>query len=1256
MSYFFKIIIFFVFTFQVSISFCEPIILSKEVLASPQAYNFQRALQKTSVVESQWLEWSQLLSSNMDKGLEFNWIYDTNGSNKLLSDDPNDIFQQSFFSELIYTLKWTGLNDHTVRYILAFIKENDLEKAIYYLQKLEKKYPANLYLLFNLAHLYEKMSRRDLSIERLSYVLRLPINVEDEIFVNLWMIRLLTDVSDFSQAEKHLSRVIKIVKNQLKESRDAHFEAKIADRERLALEFLKIERKLAELLNYKGLLLYKQNKLVLAFEIFQQLEQEFPGVFVYSFNKNKIFLERRIYESALKNINKMIDNIEALILFFEKKSFQAISSGDLVQGEKLAFSREYFDKILSKLFTRKGEILYRERLYDKALRILKKSVARNSSDFVSWHRIADIHLEKKDYQNAIFSYKKVVQYAKKGSKTQIAALSQIDKVFAQEAIDTIEKQNPLTKLRDEFFQNLEAGDMDRLFDLRDTFLAGEKWLTQGKYQKIIFYFKKEMVDNPQILEFPYYLARSYQDLNQGQLAKLYFKRALKINPRHMPSLYGLSYFFALENRKLEASKILSFMQSIDNNSHFYYSAMAWNFLQKRLFEKAILFYQKAIELKPSLGEYHYRLGISYFKAGLPRFAVHKFEDSRVAGYGWNRSYLFEGLAYFYLGSINKGIKSLKKAAITGKDHPKLVNFARKNLKYSLELLSGRFVRLKRKPRDLKLYKLFSMRKVTKDLIDLSSRKILKGKTLEVIEELKEQEKIDNKNLELKFFMAYVYLLIDRVDSAEESLLSSLDENSLDYRAMSSLAEIYFRSGRLDQCVIYWEKLKRVSNLIKYSIVLEGLASGFSKMLDINPNDEWAAYNYALLKVHTKKPQEALKFLEKINARNRNKQTKYKNILLNLQAYVYYEQGILEENTEFVNTARGILVQGKYRYIDLIDIYKIGIKALDPFSKKEIRKIRVSDEDLKGFITKSLKENAKKEIVQTVSLRSRPRFGAKWNRVDKYIQRTANQPNKNRKVLSSYDVYKRKRNSVEEQYVKIDKYGLRTESNLQKINRENDQYVEDQIREAIGKLKKSDYKAAESSLLETVNVRVDFAEGYFSLLVLYLVEGHYEKIKTLLPLLVSFKSYKGFFKLLEAHLSFQQGYFEQSKKSVLALDSRTISFPKNRVFNALTDIYKRVLLEAPNDFEASLKLGLLYLISAQFEKAEKHYRRAGQYKGLIPYLSETLVYKALYEKRINPAKESLSLMVKLSEVEKKEKWKRLARDIDRLILNFRFLAQ
>ncbi|MCO4783051.1 MAG: hypothetical protein KC646_12070 [Candidatus Cloacimonetes bacterium] len=1233
-----------------------PKTLTKQELASPQAYTFQRALQGVSVVDKQWLEWSQLLSSNMDKGLEFNWIYNMNGANKLLSDDPYDIFQESLFSELIYTPKWTGLNDHTTRYVIAFAKENDYIKAISYLQKLEKKYPANLYCLFNLAHFYEKVERRDLALDRLKKVLYLPINVEDQIYVNLWMIRLLTDSGDFEQSEDHLHKVIKIVKKQLKESKDAHFEAKSADRERLALEYLKIERKLAELLNYQGLIYYKQNKVVLAFEIFQKLEIEFPGVFVYSFNKNKIFLERRMYESALKDINNIIKNIEGLIEFFEKKSYRSISSGDLQQGEKLAFSREYFEKVMSRLLTRKGEILFREKLYDKALAVLRKSVARNSADWVSWHRIADIHLEKKDYPNAIFSYKKVVQYAKKGSKTQLEALALIDKVFAQEAIDSIQSQNPLTKLRDEFFQNMEPGDLDQLFDLRDTFVAGQKWLTQGKYEKIIFYFKKEMVDHPGVLEFPYYLARAYQDLNQGQLAKYYFKKALGLNPNHMPSLYGLTYFISLENRRWEALKLLESMATIDAKSDYYYAAKAWDFMQKRDFPQAIVFYQKAIEVKPSQGEYHYRLGMAYFKSKLHRFAVHKFEDARIAGYSWNRSFLFQGLAYFYLGDIHSGIDSLKKAAVSGKDHPKLVNFAKKNLKYSLELLSQKFVTLKRKPKDLKLYKLFSTRKESRDLIKASVDKILRGDTLKAMDELKKRQKLDPENLELNFFMSYVFLLLEQVDSAEEYLLKSLDKNPMDYRAMSSLSEIYFRSGRLDQCVIYWDKIKRVSNLIQYSEVLEDLQTGFLRMLDINPNDEWAAYHYALLKVHAKKPREAISFLEKINARNKKKQTPFKNTLLNLLAYVYYEQGVLESKDEFINTARGILVQGKYRYLDLIDIYKVGIKALDPKVVKQRPEIRVSDEDLKPFKIDATKENAKKEVYQTVALRSKPHSGAKWNRVDQYIQRAANQPDRSSKVLSSYDVYQKNRNSVEEQYLNVNQFTVKSETELQKINRENDQYVVEQMNRAIDKLKKSQYKAAESSLLEAVNARVDFAEGYFSLLLLYLVEGHYEKIKTLIPLLDSFESYKSFLTLLEAHTSFQQGYFQQAKLSVASLDSKTISFPRNRVFLALEDIYTSVLRDVPNDFEASLKLGLLYTISAQFEKAEVHYRRAGQYKGLIPYLSEALVYKAIYEKRINPAKEALALMVKLSEVDKKEKWKKLARDLDKLVLSFRFLAQ
>ena len=82
-------------------------------------------------------------------------------------------------------------------------------------------------------------------------------------------------------------------------------------------------------------------------------------------------------------------------------------------------------------------------------------------------------------------------------------------------------------------------------------------------------------------------------------------------------------------------------------------------------------------------------------------------------------------------------------------------------------------------------------------------------------------------------------MVSREDLAMEVLEDVIALNPLYYPALNSLAELSFRMGRLDQCVIYWERMRRVSPLIKLSVNVEKLITEMQRYLDLNPQDQWA---------------------------------------------------------------------------------------------------------------------------------------------------------------------------------------------------------------------------------------------------------------------------------------------------------------------------------------------------------------------------------------------------------------------------------
>ena len=194
-----------------------------------------------------------------------------------------------------------------------------------------------------------------------------------------------------------------------------------------------------------------------------------------------------------------------------------------------------------------------------------------------------------------------------------------------------------------------------------------------------------------------------------------------------------------------------------------------------------------------------------------------------------------------------------------------------------------------------------------------------------------------------------------------------------------------------------------------------------------------------------------------------------------------------------------------------------------------------------------------------------------------------------------------------------------------------------------------------NLLNAISSKVDFEEAYFGLLSIYLVKGEYSKMKPFLNLLQTFESSKELLALIKFHLFFHQGNFSKLQNEVKQL-SQPIRIPKNRIIQELIKLYRAVMLSAPGDFEASLRYGILLQITGRFKEAETIFSESGQYVGLVPYICESLLARGMTERRMQPVGNAVKRMSEFSAAQMKDKWVRLAKDLDRYLLTTRFLAQ
>ncbi|MBT3784246.1 tetratricopeptide repeat protein, partial [bacterium] len=932
----------------------------KKLKAKPREPGYVELLSRVPITTELWsmmvLNYWDLTGSSPEKL----WPCDVIKQNQLLEDDPYDVLRLPIFHALKYEPKWEVFPRPRSEYARKYFLVGNYQKSAEQLEIMEKSEPFNLHLLFSLALLYEHLGDFQAAAQRLRLVRERAADSQTRLLALRWSARLQVRLGNLSMAENLLLKLVSALKRLVGQSL-----SKKADRSKL----FPLEKRLSEVENLLGIVRFQEGKKVLAFNGFLELEKRFPGNFAFVFNKNKIFLETRKYESTLKSTNKALNTLRVLISGFQARMVQEVKSGILVKAGKLADTRSAFERLHSLLLRRKGEILFREKLYPRALKLFEESVRKNPRDDVSYFRMGEIHVELKNLDRALARFRRAAEHAVEGSKIQKEALGWIDKIFAQQAVDAIAEEDPVRKKRDEFFQTLDVDERDEILELGEIISIGQKWLATGEHKKLIRYFRGLLSEHSNVLEVWYLLARAYREMGLSILARFYYGRALEIDPRHIPSLAAKTYYLSIAHRFEETLSVLEFMESFASGNHQLLGAWGWYHYQKSEYQKAVTFYQEAIEKEPQYSEHHYRLGMVYFQTRLYRFALHKFQDAQTAGYPWSRASLFRGVSHLYLGEVVKGEEALRKAVQYGKDNPDIQNFARDILKGLRE--SQRF-EIGMMP-DLGKYlersfPRFKTRSVTQSSLRNSLDEIRSGRTFQVAERLRNRLQQDPENLELMHVLGYLHLLLDREDLAAEYFSSALDRNPLDYRAMNSLSEIEFRRGRIDECVLYWEKMKKVSALIDYSTLLKEFSEDFLKRFEFNPADEWAIYQYALLKLHTHKEEDALDILEQITPTFQDRKSPFSDRLLVLHGQVLFKLGILQEKEEWINMGRGLLSRAGYRYLDLIDRYKRGAVVLEP-PRKIPYKVRPAPKAQLDFLKlQRTLEVARTEPLQAIPLR------------------------------------------------------------------------------------------------------------------------------------------------------------------------------------------------------------------------------------------------------------------------------------------------
>ena len=163
-----------------------------------------------------------------------------------------------------------------------------------------------------------------------------------------------------------------------------------------------------------------------------------------------------------------------------------------------------------------------------------------------------------------------------------------------------------------------------------------------KKLKILINKKNKNLKNAKIY---YYLGQSYFKLNNDDKAIMYYKKAIKQNPKYIKSYNSLGLLYNKNHNYKNAYIAFSKLVKINSRNPVYYNNLGFIEEEREKNHKAIEFFNKAVSLNPFYTMAYLNLGSIFRKLG---------EDRRAA-----KEYNKSGLTYFRTGNYLQAINSFK---------------------------------------------------------------------------------------------------------------------------------------------------------------------------------------------------------------------------------------------------------------------------------------------------------------------------------------------------------------------------------------------------------------------------------------------------------------------------------------------------------------------------------------------------------------------------------------------------------------------
>jgi type IV pilus assembly protein PilF len=192
---------------------------------------------------------------------------------------------------------------------------------------------------------------------------------------------------------------------------------------------------------------------------------------------------------------------------------------------------------------------------------------------------------------------------------------------------------------------------------------GEAYMGQKEYTKALREFKKAEEIYPKDPLLHDDMGLTYMAKGSPDQAIEHFEEALDIEPDYTPALNNLGTAY-MEKEDWQ-SAIECFLKAKDDmlylTPHYPLSNLGFAYYKLQEYDKSVLYYKEAIELKSDFPKAHHGLGLTYMAMGNYDEAIKSLERAIEVVPKEAQIYLDLGKAYKLNNDFNKAYQSFKKA-------------------------------------------------------------------------------------------------------------------------------------------------------------------------------------------------------------------------------------------------------------------------------------------------------------------------------------------------------------------------------------------------------------------------------------------------------------------------------------------------------------------------------------------------------------------------------------------------------------------